>query len=121
MEEEFEKYWKKHRDSLVQIAPQNLKEERKASSKMNTAGDWLLLVIPIVVFLWVSDSGPMDSILGNFLIALGCFLVAFYLTILAKPYVTGKRNVTEIDINIQKHFYQIYQKGGLGALDELRN
>lgn len=58
----FEAYWAEHKSELIARAPQHLRQEREDALKMNTAGDWLLAIVPIIVmvafrvtgyFLWV--------------------------------------------------------------------
>ena len=61
MEKEFEDYWKKHRASLLLAAPKDLQEERNRSEKLNTFGDWLLYLAPIVVMVAFLDSSDRPS------------------------------------------------------------
>lgn len=46
---DFEIYWESHKADLIRQAPRALKEERENNGKMNTAGDWLLFALPIIV------------------------------------------------------------------------
>lgn len=119
MEKEFENYWKHHQQALIQRAPQALKKERENTGKMNTAGDWLLFVIPIIAMVCFMNYGLFAKEMVNFLVALVVGVIFFFLSMLLKPYVTGKRNVVDIDEDIKQHFYQIYQKQGLKGLEDL--
>ena len=119
MEKEFENYWKHHQSELIQRAPQALKEERKNTGRMNTAGDWILFVVPIIAMVGFMNYGFFAQEMVNFLVALVIGIVFFFLSMLLKPYITGKRNVVDIDTDIKQHFYQIYQKHGLKGLDNL--
>ena len=48
---EFEDYWKTHEAALLRVAPKVLRDERANNGKMNTAGDWLLFIIPIMAMV----------------------------------------------------------------------
>ncbi|MGI6241988.1 MAG: hypothetical protein ACOYJK_00380 [Prevotella sp.] len=119
MEKEFENYWKHHQSALIQRAPQALKEERTNTGKMNTAGDWILFAVPIVAMVAFMNYGFFAKEMVNFLVSLIIGVVCFILSMLLKPYVTGKRNVVDIDEDIKRYFYQIYQKEGLKGLEDL--
>ena len=93
---EFEDYWKTHEAALLRVAPKVLRDERANNGKMNTAGDWLLFIIPIMAMV-------------------ACFVFSVYI----KPYVTGKRNIVDIDADIKDYFFAIYQKEGVKGLKEL--
>ena len=49
---EFEDYWKTHEAALLRVAPKVLRDERANNGKMNTAGDWLLFIIPIMAMVY---------------------------------------------------------------------
>ncbi len=49
------------------------------------------------------------------LIGIACFVFSVYI----KPYVTGKRNIVDIDADIKDYFFAIYQKEGVKGLKEL--
>lgn len=119
MEKEFENYWKHHQSELIQRAPQALKEERENTGRMNTAGDWILFVVPIIAMVGFMNYGLFAQEMVNFLVALVIGIVFFFLSMLLKPYVTGKRSVVDIDKDIKRYFYQIYQKEGLKGLENL--
>jgi hypothetical protein len=119
MEKEFEDYWKRHQSELIQRAPQALKEERTNTGKMNTAGDWLLFAIPVIAMVGFMNYGFFAKEMLNFVVALVIGVVFFFLSMLLKPYVTGKRSVVDIDEDIKRHFYQIYQRQGLKGLENL--
>lgn len=120
MEKEFEDYWKKHRNSLFLAAPKALKDEMKNTEKLNTAGDWLLYVIPILVMVAFVNAKVIERELLNFLVAVVLCILATLLSVWLKPYVTGKRRATAIDADVKAYFYEIYQKHGLGALEKMR-
>jgi len=63
MEQEFEDYWKKCRQLLIKNAPTALYEERKNNTKMNTAGDWLLFILPIVVMVGFYDAHVIANVI----------------------------------------------------------
>lgn len=119
MEKEFENYWEHHQQALIQQAPQALKEERENTGKMNTAGDWFLFVIPIIAMVGFMNYGFFAKEMINLVVALVIGIVFFFLSMLLKPYVTGKRSVVDIDEDIKQYFYQIYQKQGLKGLESL--
>lgn len=120
MEKEFEDYWMKHRGSLLLAAPQTLQEEMRNASKLNTAGDWLLYAVPIIVMVAFINAKIVQGELPNFLIAMALGIAATLLSIWLKPYVTGKRRLSDIDADIKTYFYHIYQKRGLDALEKMR-
>ena len=90
MEKEFENYWKHHQSELIQRAPQALKEERENTGRMNTAGDWILFVVPIIAMVGFMNYGFFAQEMVNFLIALVIGIFFFFLSMLLKPYITGK-------------------------------
>ncbi|MBM6992969.1 MAG: hypothetical protein I3J02_06885 [Prevotella sp.] len=119
MEKEFENYWKHHQRNLIERAPQSLNEERKNSGKMNTAGDWLLFALPVIAMSGFISLRLFSQELVNFLVSLAVGAAFFVLTMFIKPYVTGKRNIVDIDEDIKQHFYRIYQEKGLKGLETL--
>lgn len=121
MEKDFEDYWKQHRASLLQVAPKALQEERGNSAKLNTLGDWLLYLAPILVMVAFLDRKFIASEMLNFLVAIVVGVAATGLSMLIKPYVTGKRRVVNIEADIKAHFYRIYLERGLDALEALRS
>ncbi len=102
----FEHYWSEHKSEMIAHAPQHLREERENALRMNTAGDWLLAIVPIIVMVAFLSADFIHSEILNFAAAavLGCLTYA--LTILAKPYVTGKRSLVDIDNDIKEYFRQ---------------
>ncbi len=120
MEKEFEDYWKKHRDRLFLAAPKTLQDEMNNSTKLRSAGDWLLYALPIIVMVAFINAKVIESELLNFLAAMVLGILATLLSMWLKPYVTGKRRATDIDADIKTYFYQIYQKQGLEALEAMR-
>ena len=120
MEKEFEDYWKKHRDSLILAAPQALQEEMHGATQLNTAGDWLLYVVPIIVMVAFINAKVIQREILNFLVAVVVGIAATLVSMWLKPYVTGKRRVADIDADIKAYFYQIYQKRGLEELEAMR-
>ncbi|MBP7856437.1 MAG: hypothetical protein KAZ98_00970 [Prevotella sp.] len=120
MEQEFEDYWKKHRSSLMAVAPSQLQEELKNNTRLTTGGDWLIFIIPIVILVVLSDSGLFAQEWLNWVVAIVVGVLAFGLMDYVKPYVTGKRRYTDIEADIKQHFYQIYRAKGLEALERIR-
>lgn len=116
MEKEFEDFWAAHRTTLIARAPQTLKSERENSSKMNTAGDWLLFALPIIVMIWFLNSGLIANELLNFVAAAAIGIALQVPTMLLKPYVTGKRSVADIEKDIKLHFYDVYKAKGIDGL-----
>ena len=112
MEQKFEEYWQRHNQQLLTRAPRHLAEERAKSVKMNTAGDWLLLLFPVVVIFWLQELHLVASELLNLLLSLVVGVVMLVLCQMAKPYVTGKRSVADIDADIKQHFYEEYRRTG---------
>lgn len=107
-DKEFEDYWKIHRSRLVKQAPSWLAEERQRSLGMNTMGDWILLPLPIVAMLWLLGNPIVESEMLNFIIVLAVGVVVTVVCQMLKPYVTGKRSVSDIDNDIKQYFYQRY-------------
>ncbi len=120
MEKEFEDYWKKHRDSLFLVAPKALQDEMNNTTKSNTAGDWLLYAVPIIVMVAFINAKLIKDEFLNFLVSMVLGILATLLSTWLKPYVTGKRRATDIDADIKSYFYQIYQNQGLDALEKMR-
>ena len=107
----FETYWAEHKTELIARAPQHLRQERENSLKMNTAGDWLLAIVPIIVMVAFLSAGLIHSEILNFAAAalIGCVTygcVTYVLTMLVKPYVTGKRSLVDIDNDIKAYYRQ---------------
>lgn len=119
MEKEFEDYWRDHRDSLILHAPQTLRQERDRNTKMNTPGDWLLFVLPIMVMLGFYDCHLIENTVINIIVTVVLGIVAFAVAEMLKPYVTKKRSIEEIDADIKQYFHAVYQQKGLSYLDEL--
>lgn len=119
MEKEFEDYWKAHQKELIAKAPAALQEERRNYGKMNTAGDWLLFIVPILLGVGFFDLNIIHNSVLNIIVALVVMVVAYVLTIMVKPYVTGKRDISDIENDIKQHFHEIYKLKGLKGLDSL--
>lgn len=117
---EFETYWKAHEASLIQAAPKVLREERENNGKMNTAGDWLLFVIPIMAMIGFMNTDFIEKELSKFLVALAIGVVCYGVSVYIKPYVTGKRNIVDIDADIKAYFFTVYEKEGIKGLDAAR-
>ena len=62
----FEAYWAEHKSELIARAPQHLRQEREDALKMNTAGDWLLAIVPIIVMVAFLSAGLIRSEILNF-------------------------------------------------------
>lgn len=73
---------------------------------MNTAGDWLLAIVPIIVMVAFLSEGLIHSEILNFAAAALTGCVTYVLTMLVKPYVTGKRSLVDIDNDIKAYFRQ---------------
>lgn len=108
---DFEDYWKANSQRLVESAPPVLREERKENGKMNTMGDWLLFLVPLFVGIGFMNTGVIKSEMLNLIAGLVVVVLSFGLAMMARPYVTGKRSVTEIDEDIKAHFYEVYKAG----------
>lgn len=119
MEQEFEDYWKRHRQLLIKNAPTALYEERKSNTKMNTAGDWLLFILPIIVMAGFYDARVIANVIVNFVVTLVLGIIVFVSTELLKPYITSKRSLTEIDGDIKQYFCQMYKERGLTYLEKI--
>lgn len=120
MEQEFEDYWKKHRTSLIALAPPQLKEELKNNTRMNTMGDFVIFVIPIAVLVGLSDANLFSPSWINWVVALVAGVLSFGLMDYLKPFITGKRRYTDIETDIKQHCYLIYRAKGLEGLEEMR-
>lgn len=72
---DFEIYWESHKADLIRQAPRALKEERENNGKMNTAGDWLLFALPIIVIVGFTNTDFIKSELLRFVVALAIGLV----------------------------------------------
>lgn len=116
----FEEYWKKHKESLLLVAPKTLQEERKNSSKLNTVGDWVLFIACIALMIGVQDSNLIKNELLNFVVSVVVGVAAFGVATLIKPYVTGKRNVVDIDADAKEYFRHVYEENGPEFLDRIR-
>ena len=102
----FEAYWAEHKSELIARAPQQLRQEREDALKMNTAGDWLLAIVPIIVMVAFLSAGLIRSEILNFAAAALIGFAIYVLTMLVKPYVTGKRSLVDIDNDIKAYFRQ---------------
>lgn len=108
---DFEDYWKANEQRLLDCAPPLLREERKENGKMNTMGDWLLFLVPLFVGIGFMNTGVIKSEMLNLVVGLVIVVLCFVLAMMVRPYVTGKRNITEIDEDIKAHFYEVYKAG----------
>lgn len=120
MEKEFEDYWRDHRDRLILHAPKALQQERQRNTKMNTPGDWLLFLLPILVMVGFYDSHFVQNTIVNIIVTVVLGIIAFAVAEMLKPYVTKKRSLEEIDEDIKQYFHAVYQQKGLKHLDELK-
>lgn len=119
MEAEFENFWKRHQQTLISHAPKTLSDERRNVGKMNTAGDWILFMAPIIAMVWFMEYGFFAKEMLNFIAGLCVGVVVFILAMYIKPSVTGKRSIIDIDQDIRQHFYNIYKEKGLQGLKNL--
>lgn len=123
MEKEFEDYWKKawkeQQRHLLEKAPASLREERKNYSGFNTAADWILFIVPIVVMIIFGDRNFISNWLLNFVATVAVGVVCFAIANVIKPYVTGKRSIADIDEDIKTYYYNVYKQHGLEYIDSL--
>ena len=119
MEKEFEDYWRDHKNTLILHAPKALLQERQRNTKMNTPGDWLLFILPIIVMLGFYDSHFIENNVVNGIVTVVLGIIAFAVSELLKPYVTKKRSLEEIDEDIKQYFYAVYQEKGLAHIEQL--
>lgn len=116
---EFEDYWKTHEAALLRVAPKVLRDERANNGKMNTAGDWLLFIIPIMAMVGFMNTDFIRKELIRFLVAMLIGIACFVFSVYIKPYVTGKRNIVDIDADIKDYFFAVYQREGLAGVKQL--
>lgn len=107
---DFKKYWRSNKATLINKAPKPLMEERENNGKMNTAGDWLLFILPIMAIVGFTKTNFISNEILRFIIALAVGLICFVATVYIKTYVTGKRNIVDIDEDIKAYFFNIYKK-----------
>lgn len=117
---EFEDYWKAHEQSLIEAAPPVLREEHKNNGKMNTAGDWLLFIIPLVAGVGFMNAKLIENEMVNLIIGLAIVVACFGIAMAIRPYITGKRSIADIDADIKDYFYTVYNDKGIAGLDSLR-
>lgn len=86
---EFEDYWKTHEAALLRVAPKVLRDERANNGKMNTAGDWLLFIIPIMAMVGFMNTDFIKKELLRFLVAMLIGIACFVFSVYIKPYVTA--------------------------------
>lgn len=118
--EEFEQYWQRNEHWLVNVAPPLLRDERKNNGKMNTTGDWLLFIVPLFVGVGFMNTQIIKNEMLNLVAGLVVVALCFVLAMFVRPYVTGKRNVTEIDSDIKAYFFGVYQENGLKGLEQMK-
>ena len=116
MEKEFEEFWTGHRKQLIDKAPRHFKEERNRNLGMNTLGDWLLWIVPVAVAVWMMEYKFVSSGIINVLIMLAICVACVTICQMIRPYVTGKRNVADIDEEIKQYYYHMYCKNN-GKID----
>lgn len=116
---EFEQYYLKHEQELINVAPSVLREERKNNGKMNTTGDWLLFIIPFFAGIGFMNTHFIKSEMVNLIVGLIVVVVCFGIAMIIRPYITGKRSITEIDGDIKNFFYVVYEKEGIEGLDKM--
>lgn len=86
---------------------------------MNTAGDWFLFILPIVVMVGFYDAHVIANVIVNFLITLVLGIIVFVGTEMLKPYITNKRSLTDIDNDIKQYFYRMYKEKGLTYIEKI--
>lgn len=116
---EFETFWKAHEAALIEVAPHVLREERANSNKMNTAGDWMLYIIPFMVMVGFQNAGLVANEMLSFIISIVLGVLCTGLVTFIKPYITNKRNIVDIDRDIKDYFLCVYQKEGVDGLEKL--
>ncbi len=119
MEKEFEAFWKANEQRLYNHAPLSLKEERADFNKLNSFGDWILLVLPFVVMVGFMQCRLVDHEIANLLLSLVVGVPAFVVSNYLKPFVTGKRSIVDINEDIKRHFYKVYLERGIDYLKSL--
>lgn len=117
---EFEDYWKAHEQSLIEAAPPVLRDERKNNGKMNTTGDWLLFIVPFFVGIGFMNTHLIKAEIPNFIVGLIVVVLCFGVAMMIRPYITGKRSISDIDADIKGYFFSVYQEKGLDELEKIR-
>ena len=104
MIDDFETYWQLNAKHLIDQATEALRRERENSKKMNTAGDWILALLPIAVAIFFIQAGFIHSEMINLIVGLLLGAVSFVICEMVKPYVTGKRSIVDIDEDIKEYY-----------------
>lgn len=119
-DKDFEEFWKNNEQWLVNVAPPLLREERKNNGKMNTTGDWLLFIVPLFVGIGFMNMQFIKSEMLNLILGLVIVVLCYGLSMVIRPFITGKRSITDIDTDIKDFFYGVYQEKGIKGLQSLR-
>ena len=78
-----------------------------------------MFIIPIMAMVGFMNTDFIQKELLRFLVAMLIGIACFVFSVYIKPYVTGKRNIVDIDADIKDYFFAIYQKEGVKGLKEL--
>lgn len=112
MEKEFEEFWQINKKRLIDQAPHDLAEERRNTTRLNTAGDWLLLIFPFAAMVVFLDRQFIQHELLNFIASIAVGVAFMGIGEMIKPYVTGKRRAGDIDADIKTYYYEKYKREG---------
>ena len=111
-------YWKRHEKRLLKLAPRHLAEEKTQYGKYNTAGDWACMIFPFLPFSLILQITPFGNQYIDTALAFVALVVFVFLCEMARPHLTGKRPLTQINNDIKNYWYQKYKEKGISALDD---
>lgn len=110
MNKEFDIHWSTHKKRLMGASP--FHEEWNESKRMSTAGDWLLMAFPVIVFVAFVSSGLIKHELLNYVLGGVLCGIALVVSEFIKPYVTGKRSIGDIEKDAKEFYFKKYQETG---------
>lgn len=103
-EEEFETYWKVHRDEILSQSEEY--RRAKENFKMSSGSDLLLFGIPIVAGIVCMNNIPLGNELLKWLASAVVTIVSFALCVWIKSTVTGSSSPDEVEQKLKERTRQ---------------
>ena len=79
----------------------------------------MLYIIPFIVMVGFLNTKLISNEMFNFIVSIVLGVLCFGIVTYIKPYITNKRNIVDIDNDIEDYFFSIYQKEGVDGLKKL--
>lgn len=97
--EDFETYWRTHREQLLRANEEYRRVEE--SYKMKSGADWLLFGIPFFAGVLFMSACKLESELLKWLLSAGVTIVFFIVCVWLKGVLSGERSLSEIEDEVK--------------------